>query len=467
MRKSCDVLYIHSTKNPIGVNNMKYPIMPMGIIGVLNNLRARGIQVMGLNFAIEKSLNPQFDILTTLENIDYKVLLTDLHWYEHSFGALYIAEQSKKLHPHTPTVLGGYTSTIFANEIMENFPQVDYIVTGDSDLPVERLVDELLGNADSPDTIPNLVYRRDGFVLTSREIWAQTDLDAIDFIHTDCFEHSQYIPYLTVKGLTRKASSYWLCIARGCKFNCAYCCGANANMETLFHRCNVLTRSPERVASDFCQLTEMGISRVSPSHDFQMLGKDYYQKVFSQIRKANVKPGMYLECFQLPTKEYIDDIARTFDKKNLILVISPISGNEILRRENGKFFTNEALVDMVAYAMAKGIVVQLYYTLNIVGETRQQFMDTYIQMKYLHILLGLGRKSILYQRVVIDPLAGMRKMEGIEVKYNDFMDYYHYCLLADEEKYSATGFEDRGEVPLMEKIRMYEGIFSQDTACLD
>lgn len=461
MTKKCDVLYIHSTKNPTTNGDLKYAVMPMGIIGILNNLKSRNINVLGLNCAIEKTLDPQFDISTALKDIEYKVLMTDLHWYEHAFGAMYIVEQSKKIHPDIPTVIGGYSSTIFSHEIMENFKCVDYIVTGDSDLPMELLTDNLLGRNDiSLDTIPNLVYRQHSHIIESKNTWTQTDLDGIDFIHTDFFEHSDLVKNLCVSGANRKLTQHWLCIARGCKFNCSYCCGANKNMKALFRRCNVLTRSPQKVASDFCELTTMGITQISPSHDFQMFGEDYYHTIFSEIRKSNIKPGMYLECFQLPTKDYIDDIAKTFDKKKLLLVISPISGNEKLRKENGKFFTNDDLYETIKYIITNGIRVQLYYTLNVVGETEEEFNDTYFQMAYIHMMFGLGKKELLYQRIVIDPLAGMRDLDNIQVQYNTFMDYYHYCQLPSDKKYASTGFNDNGEIPLEKKLQMYDSLFN-------
>ena len=126
--KKCDVLYIHSTRNPIGKDDMKFAIMPMGIIGILNNFKSKNIEVIGINYAIEKTVDSSFEILDLLNNIEYKILMTDLHWYEHSFGAMYVAEQSKKAKPDIPVIIGGYTSTIFAQEIMQNFDCVDFIV---------------------------------------------------------------------------------------------------------------------------------------------------------------------------------------------------------------------------------------------------------------------------------------------------------------------------------------------------
>lgn len=460
MKKKCDVLYVHSVRNPITMEKPLFAIMPMGIIGILNGLRAKGINVLGINLAAEKHVDPDYDIAEALKDIEYKVLCTDLHWYVHSYGAMYLVEKSKAIHPHIPTVIGGYTSTIYPTEIMENFPAVDYAVTGDSDLPMDMLMDYLLGRKEiAVEDIPNLVYRKGCEITTSQKTWVETSLDNINFIDIDFFEHSDLIRKLTVNGVTRNFTNLWLCIARGCKFNCGYCCGSNVNMKTLFRRCNILKRSPEKVAEDFCNLHERGFMQISPSHDFEMFGQEYYHEIFSKIREKGVKPGMYLECFQLPSKDYIDEIAETFDKKQLLLVISPISGNDELRRQNGKIFTNDELYERLAYIRSKGLPILLYYTFNPVGETEVQLMDTIFQMQYLRMTLKFTKASVLYQPVVIDPLAPMRSFDGITAHYNCFMDYYKHCQLSSEDKYEDTGFEDGAEVSVERKLKLYDSVF--------
>lgn len=460
MIQEWDIVYIHSTKNPTNEDNTRYGIMPMGIIAILNGLRAKGYRVLGVNMAVETYLDKDFCLESMLENIRYQVLMTDLHWYEHAFGAMYVAEQSKRVHPEVPVVIGGYTTTIYGREILENFPQVDYAVTGDSDLPVEMLIHRLIGGGDTAlEEIPNLIYRDGAAVMTGKKKWVQTTLDDLDFLPIDFFAHWEHIPYLAANGVApRRRPSRWIGIARGCLYNCAYCCGARDNMQVLFGRCNVLKRSAEKVAEDFIALARVD-QLVSPSHDLQMFGKAYYAEIFNRIRESGQKPGMYLELFQLPTKDFIDEVAKTFDPAATLLEISPVSGNEQLRRENGKHFSNDELYEMVSYIKSKGIRVCLYYTVNVVGETKAQFEDTYFQMKYLRMVLGV--RAVYYQRVVIDPLAGMREWKGVNAAYNSFMDYYHYCQIPYDDKLVSTGYCDQGELPMEKKVQMYEALFAR------
>jgi hypothetical protein len=229
-------------------------------------------------------------------------------------------------------------------------------------------------------------------------------------------------------------------------------------MPALFNRCNVLLRSPEKVAEDFERLEKMGICHVSVSHDLQMFGKEYYKAVFAKIREKGIRPGLYLECFQLPTKEYIDEIMATFDRRRTLLAISPISGNEQLRKENGKHFSNEQLRETVVYLQAQKIPVQLYYTINPVGETEAQFYDTYSQILYFRLEHGLKKNQLFYQRIVLDPLAPMRKLEGFQSHFNSFLDYYHHYREAKRDD-DITGFDDGGELSIGEKKKMYQSIF--------
>lgn len=455
-----DVLYIHAAKNPTNEDHKRYGIMPMGILAVLNALQKKGYSVFGINMALEASLDAAFQLPEMLKKMRYKVLLTDLHWYEHAFGAMYVAEQSKALYPQIPVIIGGYTATIYGAEILEHFPAVDFAVTGDGELPLEMLVDHLLGNADTAlKEIPNLIYRDCGSILTGEKKWVQTTLDALDFVSFDFMHHGKYLPRLLIGGLSpESAPRHWLCVARGCLYNCAYCCGAKDNMQSLFGRCQVLKRSAQKVAADFVALAKKNC-RVAPSHDLQMLGKAYYTQIFESIRESGLKPAMYLELFQIPTKAFVDEVAKTFSPEDTTLEISPISGNEQLRRENGKMFSNGQLYEIVQYIRSKGIKVRLYYTANVVGETKTQFEDTLFQIQYLRMALGV--REIFYQRVVIDPLAGMRKWPGVNAVYNSFMDYYRYCQIPNSEKLGSTGFCDQGELPLEDKVQMCNAVLKR------
>lgn len=451
-KESVDVLYIHPTQKP---NNTLYGIMPMGVIGLINELHKCDILIKGYNMAIEKYIDEKISAEDILKNMKYKILLVDLHWYEHSYNTIQIALISKRLNPDIPVIIGGYTSTIFADEIMKKYNCVDYIICGDSEVPIVKLVKCLLmGDKQELKNIPNIWYRDSGKIYSSKYKWVASSIDDIDFVDYDWIENSKFVPYITTEGVKKIVPSYWLCIARGCKYDCSYCCGGNHNMEKLFHRCNILLRKPEVIANDILKLTKKNICHICFSHDPQMFGFDFYKKLFYCIRQLKIKPGMYLECFQLPTKGFIDEILLTFDVENIILVISPISGNEFVRKKNGKLFSNSSFIDILQYIKKNRIRLQLYYTQNLYKETKDEFWDTYNQIKYIHDGLGLSKRCFFYQPIVIDPLAGMREYENIKVFYHTFEDYYRYCA----SNLPNYGWCDEGELSLEEKESYFKRI---------
>ena len=75
MAKKCDILYIHSGRNPKTSESTKYGIVPMGIISILNQIRDTGVNVIGINLALEFSIDPQFDLESVFKDIEYKILM--------------------------------------------------------------------------------------------------------------------------------------------------------------------------------------------------------------------------------------------------------------------------------------------------------------------------------------------------------------------------------------------------------
>jgi clorobiocin biosynthesis protein CloN6 len=114
MENSIDVLYVHPTRS---LDTTLYSFFPMGVVGLVNLIKSKGYSVYGINYGIEKSIDDNYSLIDELKNIDYKVLMLDLHWYEHAYGAIEIAKISKEINPSVPIIIGGITSTIFAKEI--------------------------------------------------------------------------------------------------------------------------------------------------------------------------------------------------------------------------------------------------------------------------------------------------------------------------------------------------------------
>jgi radical SAM superfamily enzyme YgiQ (UPF0313 family) len=348
-----------------------YGLMPVGVAGLVNILRENGIPVRGVNFAQERQLDKNFNLKSWLgARRGVRVILIDLHWYEHSYGAINTAQLCKQVMPWAWIVLGGLTASGFSREILEHFPEIDFIIRGDAEKPLLELVQRLLpavGHSTAQlrlGDIPNLSYRSEdgiqenilGYTAGPEELDAQNFAD-IDFMdHYTEYYVSEYVVLDAEKALnslpTNPFKGRWLTSARGCRYHCSYCGGNKDAHKSLAGRLGLVIRSPHRLVDDLRKLSQAGVIQASMSYDLAEMGEDYWREFFSLLRGSGVKISIYNEFFQNPEPAFIDDFAQSVDLSHSCVVLSPLSGDERVRRLNRKHFSNQALFDTLEYLMA-------------------------------------------------------------------------------------------------------------------
>jgi radical SAM superfamily enzyme YgiQ (UPF0313 family) len=455
MENNIDVLYVHPTRS---LDTTLYSFFPMGVVGLVNLIKSKGYSVYGINYGIEKSIDDNYSLIDELKNIDYKVLMLDLHWYEHAYGAIEIAKISKEINPSVPIIIGGITSTIFAKEILENFSCIDYILKGDSEKPLTDLIDFLVLNKGNINDIENISYRENNEVINKELTYCLSNLDSINYVDHSFLKNHELYEYTNTVGVNRKRDKCaWVYIGRGCKHNCVYCDSARNNMITLWGRDKMTYRSPEKVASDIIEFYNSGVEVVRVSHDLEMFGKNYYEEIFKILRDNNVKIGFNYDCFQLPSKHFIDELLRTFIEDKIIIDITLLSGNEEIRYKMGKLFTNLRLYECLDYLKETKCITRVYYSVNVLNEDLHSFEETMSQIEFLINRYKREEFFICYQRVVLDPIALMKglKDSNIYVELNSFMDYYSYC---QNNNYNYIGYTDFMSEYYEYKIDRYKNI---------
>jgi radical SAM superfamily enzyme YgiQ (UPF0313 family) len=452
-RGATPVLYIHPAKQGISYKpdaNMGrfYGLMPVGVAGLVNVLRENGIPVRGVNYPQEKQRDKNFNLKNWLESRQgVRVILIDLHWYEHSYGAINIAQLCKQVLPWAWIILGGFTASGFSHEILEHFPEIDFIIRGDAEKSLLKLVKRLLSGSHSAaqiqlSDIPNLSYRSDdGIIENALSYTAKTEeLDALNFVDIDFMDHyeeyyvSEYVVLDAEKALyalqTNPFKGRWLTSARGCRYHCSYCGGNKDAHERLAGRTGLITRSPHKLVDDLRKLTQEGVIQASMSFDLAEMGAEYWQEFFSLLRGSGLKISIYNEFFQLPEQEFIDEFVQSVDLSHSCVVLSPLSGNEKVRRLNGKHFSNRELFDTLEYLSRYNIYLLVYFSLNLPGETDETFQDTLNLANEIYEFYPPAILRILNTVHTIDPFSPMNLFPdkfGIESSMTSFMDFYNYC----------------------------------------
>jgi len=462
-----DILYVHPAKQEVDARYDKfiscspYPFIPVGVPALVNMLRGDGWTVEGLNLPVELLLQATFDFRGWLRSQSQRphLVLVDLHWYEHSYGAIEVARAVKAVWPQVPVTLGGLTATRFASEILEQFPEVDYVVCGDAEVPLELLARRCCGDGQVDlSSIPNLVYRERGEV--RRNVLSYTasgaDLDRLDFVSMDWLRHWQNYGAFQYSGAGEvrlhagRFQGHWLAVGRGCTFDCIYCGGCRDAHRALAGREGLVLRSPDRVVMDIQRLQDRGVHQVALSLDLAVLEPAWWRMFFRLLQEQDLRVGLYNEFFQLPSVEFIEEFAKVADLEHTEVAISPLSGDQRVRQRNGKFYSNERLLRTLEVFKCCEIPIFVYFSLNLAGETPQAFRRT------LRLAEQIGRfyppelLRMLNTCHTLDPLSPMSlggqasKKLGIRVYYRTFQDYYTYCRGTGWQPRLVTRGQHRG-----------------------
>jgi len=144
-----------------------------------------------------------------------------------------IAGRIKESSPQTPVVLGGAHAIARPRETLAEFPQFDFLATGEGEQTLHELVGAL-SNGGHVDSIAGLAYRQNGSIVVNAPRDYILDLDRL--------------PYPAWHLFPQKTRTFAVVSARGCPYHCAFC------MRALGQR--VRDRSPESVVDEIAFMVE-------------------------------------------------------------------------------------------------------------------------------------------------------------------------------------------------------------------
>src|SRR5512146_2161810 len=217
-----------------------FEIYPIGFLTLSDYLTRHGMTVRIVNLALKMLRSRSFDPVRYVKNLHAEAVGIDLHWLPHVDGSLSLAELVKKHHPDKPVILGGLSATYYHEEIMRDYPFVDFIVCGESTEEPLRLLLKSIQKGEGYEQVPNLVWRNgSGQVVVNERSFKPENLDYIDFDYPHLIkmaikyrDPTGYIPF-----------KYWLSYpvtavfsVRGCNHNCGTCRGSLSALRTVCAR---------------------------------------------------------------------------------------------------------------------------------------------------------------------------------------------------------------------------------------
>src|SRR5204863_3443263 len=97
-------------------------------------------------------------------------------------GVALVARLIRQLHPKAHVVIGGPHATPFAKEMLEHYPEIDTVVTGEGDVTFTELLSQLEAGAPISG-LAGTFYREGSRVLHGPERASVPDLDALASPH--------------------------------------------------------------------------------------------------------------------------------------------------------------------------------------------------------------------------------------------------------------------------------------------
>lgn len=380
-----------------------FEMYPIGFTTIAEYLERHGYRVRLVNLAVRMLRDPKFDAEAMIRKLDTVAFGIDLHWLPHAHGAIEVARLVKKYHPRTPVILGGLSASYFHRELLD-YPEVDYVVRGDSTEEPMRQLMAVLRRGEEPVDVPNVTWRaRTGQVHENPFTYVPASLDNLAFDGSYVVravvrdrDLASYLPYQNWPGYPITAA--FTC--RGCTMGCVSCGGSAGAFRTCFQRTAPAYRSPELLARDVAAIGHFSGGPIFIIGDIRQPGDDYAAALLAALRRERIRNPVIIEFFRPVSREFMQQVAKALPK--FTVEVSLESHDPEVRHAFGKPYGNEDIEASMQAILETG--AQRLDVFFIIGLPKQTFASVMETIDYCGSLLErFGRDGRLAP--FISPLA--------------------------------------------------------------
>jgi len=381
-----------------------FEMYPIGLTSIAEYLERFGYRVRIVNLAVRMLRDRKFDAEAFIKRLKTPFFGIDLHWMLHCHGSIEVARIVKKWHPESKLIFGGFSSSYFYKELIE-YPEVDYVLRGDStEEPFRQLMDCIRNNK-QPDMVPNLVWKDNrGKIHENPFSHVPTDIDDVMVNHyghviRSVIRYRDFISYTPVKDWSRYPITAVL-TCRGCTENCVICGGSAAAFRKCYNRTKPAFRSPEAVIRDIKQISRFSNGPIFILGDLNQAGKEYASQVLRLLQKNRVKNQFILELFYPASREFLRQMSLACP--DFCLEISPESHDPTIRKIIGRPYSDKELEQTLSDALDVGCRrLDVFFMIGLSRQTPQSVMDTIDYCEHLFKKFRGDKRLSLF----ISPLA--------------------------------------------------------------
>ncbi len=373
-----------------------FEMYPLGFLTITDYLQSRGMQVRIVNLALRMMNHRRFDVPRFLARLHPKAVGIDLHWLPHCHGALEVARIVKQLHPRVPVILGGLSSTYFHRELIE-YPQVDFVLRGDStEPPLHQLLLALANSSDphSPPnlgSIPNLTWKDAAGVHVNPLACRPMALDYVDLGPDRMVEMA--IRYRDLESVL-PFNGWWgnpitaVFTVKGCAYQCVTCGSSNTTCAHLTRRRQPAFRSPESIVANMSAISRLSRGPIFLVGDLLQGGAAYAAEILDRLHSARLPNEIVFEFFTVPPLPFLHRIDHSV--RCWSMEFSPESHEQAVRdaQEGEAGYTNQQMEAFLREALKlRCHRVDVFFMIGLPAQTAASVAAT---IDYCEHLFQLG-----------------------------------------------------------------------------
>jgi B12-binding domain/radical SAM domain protein len=371
-----------------------FEMYPLGFLTIASYLHEKGMRVRIVNLALRMMNSRRFDVPRFLARQRPKAIGIDLHWLPHAHGALEVARIAKELHPGVPVIMGGLSSTYFHRELIA-YPQVDYVLRGDSTEPPLHQLLLALREGKPVDKIANLTWKDAHGIHVNPLAFVPQTLDYVD-LRPDLMVE-MVMRHLDLES-TLPFNGWWnnpittVFTVKGCAFECVTCGSSHTSCTHLTKRQKPVYRSPASLVANMEAICRLAHGPIVLVGDLLMAGPAHAAEVLERLAKAGLPNEIVFEFFALPPASFLQDIDRNV--RHWSMEFSPESHEQTVRdaQEGEAGYTTEDMEAIIKEAVRlRCSRIDIFFMIGLPAQTTASVRDT---VEYCGHLFQLGDKRL-------------------------------------------------------------------------
>ncbi|WML46318.1 TIGR04190 family B12-binding domain/radical SAM domain protein [Neobacillus sp. PS3-40] len=415
-----------------------FEMYPIGLTSIADYLERYGLKVKIINIANRMLMNQNFDVEKKLKKIKARAFGIDLHWLPHAHGSIELAKIVKRLHPDTPIIFGGLSSTYFHKELIQ-YPFIDFVMRGDS---TEKLMLLLMNKLEFEDThyvdIPNLTWKKGEEIGYNPITYVPKDLDEFDipgyrYTIRSVFKYKNFLDPLPYNGWLQYPNTALL-TARGCSQNCLICGGSRDAYEQNCNRNGLALRSPAKLVEDIQFVQRFSRAPIFIIHDIRQGGVEYVNEFFHLLKNIKLKNELVFELFQYADEQFFEQINEAVPKYSIEITLE--THDEKLRRLNGKFnCTNQKVIDTLNFALKHGCKkIDLFFMVGVPGQTYESTLQNIDFCETIHLACQKDPRIFYF----VAPLAPFLDPASPAFENPELYGYKKFCHTLEDHRKAIT-----------------------------